>query len=406
MLDKILKSEFAKGSVLLLITIGLFNFLNLLFHFISGRLLGNVLYGTFAAIMGIVYIFNIPCEAIQIIMSKYVIESANEKGKIKSLLKGGLKNFFFFSLIGFIIFLIFSPLIGKFLLVETPMIIMAGFIIITGVLVSVNRGVLQGLKKFSSLGFNFLWDGIIKLGFGVLLILIGIHVYGALFGLIVGGLFAFLISFIPLRDIMKSKSEKVSIKGIFSYSLPVIISIASITIFYSIDLILAKRFFPDLAGQYAVISMLGKIIFFGTAPIGKAMFPLVSERNHKKENSSSLLKKSILFVLILALFAWLIYILFPKEIISLLYSEEFLGLSSYLFLPAAAMILLSLSNVFVYYNLSLDKRHINYSLIFFVVMQIMLLSIFNSSILQFMIVNIIGNALFFIFLFSFSLRKK
>lgn len=406
MFNRIIKSELARGSILLLFTIGFFNFLNLLFHFISGRLLGDALYGTLAAIMGIVYIFNVPSEAIQTIMSKYTIRSANEAGKIKGLLKKGLKNFFIFGIISFIIFVIFSPLIGKFLSIETSLIILAGVIMIVLFLISVNRGILQGLKRFSSLGLNFLIEGIIKLSFSVLLILIGMQIYGALLGLIIGGLFAFLISFNSLKDIIKSKSEKADTEGIRSYSLPVIISLAAITILYSIDLILAKRFFPDLAGQYAVISMLGKIIFFGTSPIGKAMFPLVSEKDHQKESSHNLLKKSILFVFILALLAWIVYFLFPKEIISLLYGEEFLGLSSYLLLPSAAMILLSLSNIFVYYNLSIDRRYINYSLIFFVIMQITLLSIFNSSILQFMIVNIIGNALFFIFLLSFSLKRK
>ena len=56
MLKKILKSELTKSSIILTVMIGLFNFFNLLFHFISGRLLGDVAYGTFAAIMGIVYI--------------------------------------------------------------------------------------------------------------------------------------------------------------------------------------------------------------------------------------------------------------------------------------------------------------------------------------------------------------
>ena len=52
----------------------------------------------------------------------------------------------------------------------------------------------------------------------------------------------------------------------------------AIVLMYSLDIILAKRFFSaEDAGKYAVISMLGKMIFFGTAAIGKAMFPFTSE---------------------------------------------------------------------------------------------------------------------------------
>nr|QBM01227.1 hypothetical protein [uncultured archaeon] len=390
---------------MIVLMIGLFNFFNLLFHFISGRLLGNVLYGTFAAVMGVIYIFNIPSEIIQTVVSRYTTKFANEKRKVKSLLNRGLKRFFFLSLVILIIFAIISPLLGKFLFAEIPLILLTGILIIPIFIISVNRGILQGLKRFNSLGFSFFSEGIIKLGVGTFFILLGMKVYGALLGLITGAFFALLVASISLKDIRKNKPENADIRGIYSYSLPVIISVASVTIMYSIDLILARRFFPDLAGQYAVISMLGKIIFFGTFPIVKTMFPFVSERDDKKEESRDLLKKSIFFVLILVLLVLIAYSLFPKQIISLLYGKEFLEFSSYLLLPSITMGLLSFSNIFIYYNLSTHRKKRNYSLIFFAIAQIVLLSFFSFSISGFMYMNLLINLLLFIFLFLFNLKK-
>ncbi len=400
------KDEMTKGSLIFFILFNMFNMMNFLFHFISGRLLGSALYGTLGAIMGIIYIFNIPADSVITIISRYTTKCLGNENKIKGLFVKSLKKFFFVGIISFLLFALLSPLLGAFLDIEVPLLILTGVLLISVFTITVNRGILQGQKKFSALGLNFFSEGILKLGLTIALIIIGFKVYGAVLGIMIGAGFAFLLSLISLSTILKVEKKEVDTKGIYSYSLPVLVTIAAITIFYSIDLILAKRFFPDdIVGKYAAISMIGKIIFFGTMPISRVMFPLVSERCDIKKDAKDLLKKSLAFVFLLSLAALIVYYFFDNLIIFILYGKDFVDFSKYLIFPSLAMALLSLSNVFAFYNLCSKRKNLNYLLIIFIAIQIILLSVFNSTILQFMYMNILANLLLFVFMFILSLRN-
>ncbi|HUS50746.1 MAG TPA: oligosaccharide flippase family protein, partial [Candidatus Paceibacterota bacterium] len=226
-------------------------------------------------------------------------------------------------------------------------------------------------------------------------------------GAVVLGVFsAFAVSFIPLRKIWKTKKANEKIKGIYSYSFPVLISIGGITLMYSIDIILAKRFFPaEIVGGYAVISMLSKIIFFATWPISKAMFPIASERYDKKNSSADIFKKSSLIVLFMSVLILFVYFLIPKSIIRILFGSQYISMASLLIYPAIAMAILSLTNIFVLYNLCVNRVKRNYLIVFFVALQIFLLSLFHSTILQFVSMLILCNLLLFVTMMILNFKK-
>ena len=109
MIKKFLSSELGKGAIVLLITMNLFWFFNFLFHFSMGRLLGPSAYGTLAVLMSIIYIYGVPTEAIQNLISNYVskLNLKKEEGKIKflmlrSLKKGFRLSFWFFIGLSFV----------------------------------------------------------------------------------------------------------------------------------------------------------------------------------------------------------------------------------------------------------------------------------------------------------------
>ncbi len=94
MVKKFIKSELGKGTIIMFITMNIFNFLNFLFHFIIGRQLGPSDYGTLAVLMSMIYIFNIPTEAIQNIVSRYTskFNLNKENGKINFMLRKMLQK--------------------------------------------------------------------------------------------------------------------------------------------------------------------------------------------------------------------------------------------------------------------------------------------------------------------------
>ena len=70
-IKKIWEDELIKGSFILFVLIGFFNLFNYLFQMSMARMLGPSDYGILAVLMSFIYIFSIPSEAIQTIISRY-----------------------------------------------------------------------------------------------------------------------------------------------------------------------------------------------------------------------------------------------------------------------------------------------------------------------------------------------
>ncbi len=401
-------NELVKGSLVLFISMNLLNFLNYFFHFLSARLLTPADYGIVATLMSIIFILYIPNEVIQTIVSRYTTKFNVKKNnkKIKNLMIKSIRKFLVLGVLCFIIFTILSPLIGTFLSIDVKLLMLTGVFIIASFLIPITRGILQGTKKFNSLGINYFLEGFVKVILAFVLIFIGLKVYGAISAVILSVFFVFGVSFLSLKKVLKTKRKKGKVKGIYSYSVPTLISISSIMILLSMDIILAKRFFPEeIVGQYAVLSMLSKIIFFGTWGVSKAMFPLVSEKHDKKRDSKELLMKSFIIVLGLAGFALFLYYFIPRSIITILFGRQYIAFARLLLYPAVAMSLLSVTNIFVLYNLSTGKEKNSYIMVFFVILQIVLLSLFHSTLLQFTKMLILANVISSLTMLILTLKR-
>ncbi len=401
-IKKILGNNLVKGSLILFIFMNFYNFLNFVFHSASSRLLGPKDYGILAALMSMIYIFSVFSTSIQTIISKFSTKLKEEE-KIKNLFSISVKRFLIIGGGIFIIFILLSGIISSKLKIPVVLIILTGLILIISCLLPITRGILQGKKKFSALGGNFIIEGAIKVIGTVILILMGWKVYGAITAIILGLVIAFLCSLFNIKKILIVKRKNEKIKGLFLYSIPTLVSIACVSLFYSIDIILAKRFFSaEIVGIYAIISLLGKIIFFGTMPIAQAMFPITSEKYENKEKSGKILLKTLGIVLFISIIFIFVLYSFPKLIIEIFSGPKYLKLANLLPYTGIAMSLLALVNIFVFYNLSTNKKRFNYILIVFVIIEIILLNIFNSNVFQFIMAIIFTNI---IMLISFSIES-
>ena len=351
LLKRFLSSDLGKGSLILFILINIFNFLNYFFHFTMARLLTPADYGVLGVLMSIVYIYSIPAEAIQGIFSKYTTRVSGENKKTKYLIKKGLEKVFVYGLGAFIIASFIGFFLSYLLNINFWLIFLINFMIFGILITSVFRGILQGKKRFSYLGWNMVIESGIRLIIAIPLVLIGLSVFGSVVGVIVGTIFGILFAALNLKIILHSKEEKTKLDGIKSYSTSFIGAMVAIVLMYSLDIILARRFFPeDIVGKYTVLSMLSKMIFFGTLPIAKALFPVSSEKFVNKENTKPLFYKSLLVTLSLCVIAVLCFLFFPKLVIGLLFGRKYIEVAAYLVYIGLAIAFLSLANLVVFYG--------------------------------------------------------
>ncbi len=379
------------GSLILLITFNLFNLLNFIFHFFMARMLSAVDYGILATLFSIIYLLGIFSESIQTVVVKY---SASEKDsrKLKNFAMRSFRKLIKVSSFIFIAYIFASIPLSYLLDIPYLLLTSTGLIIFAAFMQPITRGMLQGRKMFSSLGFNMIAESFIKLGLSVLLVFLGWKVYGAMVATILASVIAFVLSIMALKKIMKSKEKRIDVPEIYSYTKPVLFVLFSILIFYSLDIIIAKMVFPaETAGFYAIASILAKTIFFGTQPISKALFPLSAENKKKGHN---LLANSLGIILVCIVPALIAFYFFPGLLIRIFSGRYILEAQNVIFYIAVAMSLLSITNLVLLYKLSLGKIKNYLIFLIFPIIQSLLLFFFSSNLVEFSIALITASAIF------------
>ena len=404
--------KFLKDNFILFISIFVLNVFGYAFHFYVGRKLGPGDYGIFGSLLSLIYFIAVPMQAIQTSITKYVstFRAKGEFGKITFLFKKSLKKMLIFSIGVFIIFLLLIPLISSFMKIDAMMpLFVLGIFLFFSLLLPIARGVLQGMQKFKLLGMSFISEGVFKLISGILLVSIGFGVSGAIGGFTISYAFALFLTIYFLAKQFKIKEEGFKSEQVYKYAFPVLIMLLSLTGIFTIDLVLVKHFFDEVsAGYYAALSLLGKVIFFGTMSISMVMFPKVAESYAANTEYKKILYKSLILVCLFAFCVTGFYFLFPIFTINMLFGSDYFAISNLLGLFAVFMSLFSLTYVLAFYNASIRRIKYVYILIFFNILELGLLWIFHESLLQVVLIllGLVGGLFISLLFYTFFTNER
>lgn len=348
------------GSAIMIFGLNSINFLNYLYHFVMGRMLGPGNYGELASLVSLVGLVGIIPSSISLMIVKYV-SSENKDEDRQSLIRWFRAKIFQVSIFFSICILITAPFIGSFLKIQSnSYLILIALSFLFSTQSGLNRAILQGLLKFKEMVASILFENASKLFLSIFLVFLGFQVNGAMIALIVSAVFGLYVTNIYLR-VKQRKGIELSpdLKSMFKFIIPVTIQSIAITSLYSSDVILVKHFFPaHEAGIYASLSTLGKIIFFGAGPIGAVMFPIVSQRKAKGENYEKIFIYSFIATGVFAAGILLFYWVFPSLAINLLYGSAYLEAKNLLVWFGIFMTLFTLSTLLINFNLSLGKTRV------------------------------------------------
>ncbi len=403
MIKKILNGEFERGAIILFICLNVFNLLNLIFNFFCGRVLGPIEYGVLATLMSFVSLYGIPSEVIQSIISKYTTKFKNEKSKLRYVFNMFLKNSLIFAIGIFILLMIISIPLSKQLGINYWLMVLTHLLIFVSFLSPIPRGIIQGKKRFAKLGIPNLVEGAIKLLGAIALIYLGLKVFGAIFAVLFSAIISMCMYFYFCKKEIDTREEKVKLSEVrFG---PYFVLMWTLMIFLSLDIILAKYFLPaEIAGQYAAISTIGKIIYIGTNSITRVLFPIASEKYENKENTKGVLLKAAGFTIAIGLAGILVYFIFSKLIVNILYGSEYLIAANYIFYSGLAFLILSLTNINFTYYLSTNKAKNYLIVILGIIIEIGLFSVMHSNLEVFVSALVLSNIAMFIL--SFFLFRK
>lgn len=384
---KFIAHELISGSLYIFLGSFLSSILGFLFNLFLARNLSIIDYGVYASLLSVVVLVGIPAASLTTAVVRYATDylSSNQNEKAVRLYKITLGFTSIIAVFLVLIFIVFSINIKNFLHVDnTVLVAFSGLIVAVGYLSIANTAFLQGLLKFTFISITMVIGSLAKLLIGILLIILGFKVFGGLFAIFTMYLISLLLGFIPLKFIFKkvNANNSIPIKEIISYAVPTSLTVLALTSLTSTDIILVKHFFdPNMAGIYAGLSLIGKVIFYFTGPITMVMFPLLVKRHSKGVDFNNLFYLTIVLVILSSISISVFYFVFPAFVINLfLGGREYSDAIPYLGYFGLFATLFSTLNVLVSFFLSLKKTFISFFVVSAALLQIFLIIIIHDSI--------------------------
>jgi len=393
---KVLKNPLIYGSMILVSGGLLANFFNFLFNLFMSRTLSVTDYGILASIISLITFPTLIVTAVNPVIIRFAGDYFAQ-GEIM-LLRGLYKKFLIFLVLCgaviFILFLALLPQISQFFHIENYyLLFLTDIIIFLSFISIINMSFLQAKLSFGFQVVVNLVTTVLKLLLGILFVIFGYSVMGATGAILLSLLGGYLISFLPIRNLLFNKIKNPDIKTteIFRYGIPTALTLLGLISFISTDIILVKHFFdPVHAGLYAGLSLIGRIIFFVSAPIGTVMFPLIIQKHTKGTNFSNTFKLALSMVFLPSLLLSLFYFFYPTfSILFFLKRSEYLSIAPLLGLFGFYITFYNVLYLFANFYLSIKKTLIYIPILIGALLQIILIIIYHQSFTQIITISFV-----------------
>ncbi len=365
------------------------SFFSFLFNLFMSRNLTVSDYGELTSIVSLITLAIMPAGALLPTVVHFSAQyfAKNEENMAYGLFYKVGKLAIFVGITLLLVFVLFSqPIAAFFHIQNSSLLIVPGLIVFLSYISILNTGLLQAKLAFGFITLAQFIGSLSKLVLGVIFVLLGFSVMGGIWAFFLAYFVPYLITFIPLRFLLKKPSTKsiISLKQLVSYGAPSALTLFSLTSFITVDTLIVKHFFaPESAGIYAGISLLGKIIFYATSPIGTVMFPLVVQKMAKQESIKSTIFLAMAMVLFPSLALTAGYFLLPELVIGLsLKNDQYLTGAGLLGFMGAYLSIYSLLFIFANFCLSINKTKIVIPIVIGSISQILLLWLFHDSFFQ------------------------
>src|SRR4030088_2563511 len=329
------------------------------YHAIAGRVLGPTTYGQVAFLIAVYAVGTGPALIIVVVLARYtaVLATRGDPG-VRSLLARTSRLIAIPSLLLVLATTLFARSIAEVgHLGSTIPILILGFSIALIWQVGIQRGILQGLQRFTSLSLNLSLELVVRTVIVFVLLKGGYAVSGAMAAVLIGLAFSFLIGLYALRDHFRGTGSRVQLRVMAGFSLTAAAGIIGVRILYNQDVILAEHFLNGHdGGIYGGLNKIGTILFFLTLSVSQVLFPRVVEAVAKEEHPGRILLSSAGILSALGFGALLVFALVPGLIVSILFGPRFSDATPYVFPVGVIGLALALDNLLVQFFMAVHDR--------------------------------------------------
>jgi len=367
--------------------------LGYVFHFETGHLLGPSQYSVVASAIAALYLLMVPVVGLQFVSARFtsVAVAKGQSGSVIPMLLRLSTISILAALPVAAVLILLAPVVASFLnLPDRKVVYLLALAALCAILVTVNRGALQGMRRFVALSANMLTEMATRLALAAALIATGFGAFGALATLSAGAVVAYGQSFLMLRSARASFAKSEKMEGLGSYAVLATIASIGINYIFSVDTLLAKHFLSSgAAGVYAAASVLARVVYFLGLSVAGVIFPEIAALHARNEAHYHVVDLGLLMVGAMGIALIIAYSLFPGLVL-LPYGPSFSPARGYLGVFAVALTLLALSNLLINYFLSIARRLFALPLFGACILETVLIAIFHSSIWQILTMVVIS----------------
>ena len=350
-----LQQKILSGSVILLSGSGLTTAINLAYNVVIARCLGPQGYGQATAVYTLLIILSAITLSFQIVSSKVVAQQTSVEAKA-AVDRDLHRSAWVCGLLAAGLIFLFRDTIAAYL--QLPDTILVTFLAIgTAFYVPLGsrRGYMQGTYGFYRLAFNLAIEGAVRLGGSCLLIQLGYGVRGVVAANTAAIAVAyFVIAPAPTTRIENPLNLLSALREIFQ----AVVFFSGQVLINNSDIVLVKHFFPsEIAGIYAAVAMVGRVIFSFSSAVVNTTFPLVAGTHHEERKDLRVIATSLLLVLLIGFGLALSLLFAPTWLWTTLFGSGFkiagdYNISTLLSLYALTTVIYSLSVVIVTFEMS------------------------------------------------------
>lgn len=335
-------------------------FLNFVFNAYLGRVLSFTEFGIITFIGSFWLILGVFCNSLGLTLNHVIVRLAKKKDNERiALFFSIVKKKITLITIGIIIAVtVLSIPINTLFSLSSPFVVIAlSTLFYLGVITAANKGYLQSFFKFSNIGLILITEAILKLLLAFIFVQFTDTTLVYL-SIPLSALGAYMLSeyFLPKMNYGKTISSKVAFPTHFYIAS--VLTVLSTTLLFTSDVILAKMYLsPEIAGQYALLSLIGKMIYFFGSLLNTIFVPYLNQRN---ENTTSDKKVFYLFLFAASALIFAVYTgvgLLGPWTLPIVFGSKVFTIEPYLLSYATAIALFTLANVFVIYHL-MHNRYI------------------------------------------------
>lgn len=383
------KREYFSGLLFIGATL-IANFLNFFFNAYLGRALD---FENFAAI-SLVGSFSFLSTLISKGFSTTVTYKSgyytgkNNSAASYSFWKYMRKHAILFSAVITCIWLLSTPFLANYFNADDIyLFILFAMVFLVGFALAVDQAYMSGKLLFGLLALTTIFEPIIKNILAFVFVSLGLHDYAYSIVPITTLLTFFFGWIIVLNYSAKERRKKTEE---IAHSFPVKMFLVSMLLglsslaFLSFDVILAKHFLDAVeAGKYALVSLVGKMVYFLGGLASPFIVPLVSRNEGASKDSKNVLNLTLIATSCITIGAFIAFGLLGHITIPFLYGEKANDIISYLPLFTAGLVFFTISRVYISYYLAKSIYTLPLVSFLLTIIQFGLILFFNDSVGQF-----------------------